>query len=348
MFIDFGDTEQIKFVDLRKLSDTDKNLEEIPPLVFRCVLAEIQPSILESPHLTWADQAIAVFGNFVETNEVVAEVYSVVGGIASVFIKNETRSINDILLEKGLAQFREENYMSKCNHDERVRKQLCLRQDPHSALEHYEEDNILCQIEEEQETSCDPPPDKWCTNRVTLKGPISPLETSLQSHLLYGAYKTIAVEPESVNSVLLNVDPADTHDKLLVASCLMESNLGGRIIARATTMMPNINGFGALMALLFCPQMELKRNNTKTLYATILTGLGYNAETKQSLFPDHDLLFNLDVEITSDDIEMVLIFTICRSFKSKLFIVFFNFRLIKSVTQWIQCFMLSPARKFPN
>lgn len=76
---------------------------------------------------------------------------------------------------------------------------------------------------------------------------------------------------------------------------------------RSTTQMPNIRGFGPLMALIFCPTMQVKRNKEWTHYTAIRTGLGYHNEKNRPVFEEHDMVFNLNVEITQHDIELVCI-----------------------------------------
>lgn len=70
--------------------------------------------------------------------------------------------------------------------------------------------------------------------------------------------------------------------------------------------MPNIRGFGPLMALIFCPTMQVKCNKEKTHYTAIRTGLGYNNEKNRPVFEEHDIVFDLDVEITRHDFELVI------------------------------------------
>lgn len=78
-----------------------------------------------------------------------------------------------------------------------------------------------------------------------------------------------------------------------------------RISLRFTTQMPSIRGFGPLMALIFCPTMQVKCNNTNTCYTAIRTGLGYDSTKKRPVFQEHDMVFNLNVEISHHDIELV-------------------------------------------
>lgn len=69
--------------------------------------------------------------------------------------------------------------------------------------------------------------------------------------------------------------------------------------------MPNIRGFGPLMALIFCPTMQVKCNEEKTYYTAVRTGLGYDNKKNRPIFEEHDVTFNLDVEITQNDISLV-------------------------------------------
>lgn len=69
--------------------------------------------------------------------------------------------------------------------------------------------------------------------------------------------------------------------------------------------MPNIRGFGPLMALIFCPTMQVKTDKYQSHYTALRTGLGYDHVKKRPIFLEHDIHFKLDVEITQYDIELV-------------------------------------------
>ena len=97
----------------------------------------------------------------------------------------------------------------------------------------------------------------------------------------------------------------DSHDKLLVAASVSETANKSTVCARQTTLMPNVPGFAALMAMIFCPYMELLQDSTKSQYVSVLCGLGYDKVTKQPYYADHDISLNLDAEITTADLELV-------------------------------------------
>lgn len=74
-----------------------------------------------------------------------------------------------------------------------------------------------------------------------------------------------------------------------------------------TTLLPSIRGFGPLMAMLFCPAMDLKRDEWKSRFISVRTGLGYNEDKGSPYYPEHDTLFPLDFEFTYDDMVLVSI-----------------------------------------
>lgn len=79
------------------------------------------------------------------------------------------------------------------------------------------------------------------------------------------------------------------------------------LILNETTLLPSIRGFGPMMAALFCPKMEMKRDREKSRIISILTGLGYDKDADRPLFEEHDSVFHLDVEFDQDDFHMVRI-----------------------------------------
>lgn len=75
--------------------------------------------------------------------------------------------------------------------------------------------------------------------------------------------------------------------------------------AHETTLLPSIRGFGPLMAMIFCPAMDLKRDKWKTRYISLRTGLGYDYDNNCPFFPAHDVQFPLDFELNESDLSMV-------------------------------------------
>lgn len=74
-----------------------------------------------------------------------------------------------------------------------------------------------------------------------------------------------------------------------------------------TTLLPSIRGFGPLMAMIFCPAMDLKLDQYSSRYISVRTGLGYNDDKNCPYYPDHDTVFPLDFEFTESDLMLVSI-----------------------------------------
>lgn len=74
---------------------------------------------------------------------------------------------------------------------------------------------------------------------------------------------------------------------------------------RETTLMPHIRGFGPLMAMLFCPTMQINRDKNKSRYVSVLTGLGYDDLKRKPIYEEHDAILYMDAVISLTDIEIV-------------------------------------------
>lgn len=160
----------------------------------------------------------------------------------------------------------------------------------------------------------DPPDPKRCPIRVKLRGPLSPLEATLRIASDIGGERQVMVEPNSVNSVLLDAGN-DSYEKLLVAAKVTESQNSSKIVARETTLMPNIPGFAVLVGLIFSPYMEPMRNKLNSRYISMLCGLGQHPVTKEAIFPEHDIRFNVDVLLTQEDMTKVYFYRYVRAIR---------------------------------
>lgn len=192
------------------------------------------------------------------------------------------------------------------DHDFRLRKQSVASrflEEDHS----QQNEDYLRTIQPEIDLEIEAPPARLCVKDIQLKGPFSPLETKVYSAIRIGTWKSVSIERESVNSILLDTDPQDVHERLLVAATVSEAVNRQMLTARNTTLMPNIHGLGALLTLIFCPTMQIRRDINKTKYVSVLAGLGHN-EKMEPLFEEHDIVLNLDVELGRDDLEVVSIF----------------------------------------
>uniref|UniRef100_A0A1I8NW04 Probable ATP-dependent RNA helicase spindle-E n=1 Tax=Stomoxys calcitrans TaxID=35570 RepID=A0A1I8NW04_STOCA len=304
LFIDDGSTAFIRFVDLRALWPRIASLAEIPPRVFQCRLAMVQPSSVCAPNGKWPEETKDLLQDCADAGILEIEIFSVVEAVANVIINVRNTTFNDILVERQFARKSDENYLSKTDHDFRLRKQ--------SVASRYLDEDHMRQNEEYlrfiqplKDKDVEPPPLRNCNKILKLRGPFSPLETKIFSAVRAGTWKCVDIERDSVNSVMLDTDPQDVHERLIVAAGITETQSGETIVARSTTLMPNIHGFGALMTMLFCPTMQVKRNSSCTKYVAILAGLGFDPHTYNPLYGEHDVVLNLDVEIKKEDFELI-------------------------------------------
>ncbi|XP_058836204.1 probable ATP-dependent RNA helicase spindle-E [Topomyia yanbarensis] len=303
-FLDYGHTAVLGESAFRRLDGPLEYLKDVPQRVFEATLTEIQPSAIISPQGIWAAESINRFKEMTLGKIFIAEIYSVVNNVASVILrKGDELPINSELIRLKYAQYSEESYISKLDHDSRERKQREMSLDENMRMEVYRTAELNQNMYEEEELEDVSPPEEKLRCKVVLSGPHSPLETSASSTIQSGVMTAVTIEADSVNSVLLDSNPQDTHEKLLVAGFVNEQ--GNRLVLRQTSMMPNIPGFGALMALIFCPTCQLKKDADETRVVTILCGLGMDSTTGESLYPEHDMALSLDVVLTDDDISQI-------------------------------------------
>nr|CAD7262416.1 unnamed protein product [Timema shepardi] len=314
-FIDYGNTEHVKESALRDFDqslfdDGEFGIMGIPAQAMECVLCEIRPSLMANPRGHWTQRAINEFEKMVSNKSFYGKVYSVVHSVVSMELittaasTKNTVNINDWLVLKNHAERTEESYLSKVNHD--------LRQQ-HMGLD-GEKSRAMHDQQQLSESSLefnpnlpdpDPPNREECPITVNLRGPYSPLEMRIYGQTLVGEERDLFIDPNSVNSVLLDTDPQDPHERLLVAATVEENSSSTGLILRNTTLMPNIHGFSALMALLFAPRAEIRVNDMRTKYIGALCGLGYDTDTDMPLFPEHDMEVRFDVEINIQDLQDV-------------------------------------------
>lgn len=109
----------------------------------------------------------------------------------------------------------------------------------------------------------------------------------------------------SVNSVLLD-ENFHRSTRLLIAQSINQVVDSDRLVLRNTTLLPNVPGLAALLALSFAPRAELRRSPLGTYYIGALCGLGpLDDFTERGIFPDHDMQIPFDVEISIDDLREV-------------------------------------------
>lgn len=106
----------------------------------------------------------------------------------------------------------------------------------------------------------------------------------------------------------------------------MQSANGG-LRLRESTLMPRIPGLPALMAMLFCPQMEPKLTSDGTRVASILCGMGCREPDHLPMHPAHDMVIQLDTVLLAEEIDLVIFLESFDEFLTKLIRGFYCCRL---------------------
>ena len=199
---DYGPIENFNLCDLKILLDVKQydHAFSIPPRCFECTLTEIQPSSMKSRY-GWLQEAIDTLQHKTENKVVSLDVYSIVNEVVSARLFVDDVDINCLLLEKGFAQYSEENCMSKANFDFRRQRQTGGTIEYGPAVEFREV------IDKINTTPFNAPPMNLCFKKVKLTGPFTPLESKLYSITNYTEKKSVSIDQYSVNSIILNTDP---------------------------------------------------------------------------------------------------------------------------------------------
>ncbi|KAJ8973119.1 hypothetical protein NQ317_011047 [Molorchus minor] len=209
----------------------------------------------------------------------------------------QVKSINEVMLEQGYAEPSTESYLSRADHEKRMR----VANAENSILE-------AARLSKEKMVNYDDfdaPVVKENYKIIQLRGPFSPLEIKLHGSIESSLNKSVDIDGSSVNTVLLDTELQNYHTRLLVAGYVGQTMNGARLRLRQTTMLPNIPGLPMLLSLLFCPTMRVKLSNDGTRVASILCGLGYNEYTDKAYYQAHDLSLVLDTELTEDEVNKI-------------------------------------------
>ena len=91
--------------------------------------------------------------------------------------------------------------------------------------------------------------------------------------------------------------------RLIIAGCVGVNSSHENLLLRHTSIMPNIQGFPMIMTLLFCPTMDPKPTEDGSSFAAILCGL--NLKTKSCIPLTHDIVVNLDTELSQEILKEV-------------------------------------------
>ncbi|XP_075723023.1 tudor domain containing 9 protein spindle E isoform X2 [Rhipicephalus microplus] len=305
-FLDYGNTEVVSVSMLRAI-DPENHVDVLvtPAQAFECKLAEVRPSAMSSGTELWTKRAYETFKSLVMGQYLVGRVYSVVDNVVRVHLivgcGAEQVNVNDELVNRGFADYCEENFLSKRNHQLRERVESYYQSVTTEAI-----DPSVADCKDQVDTSkLDVRALQTSSRKAKLHGPFSPLEARLVGMSKMCWLRGVYVDRNSVNSVLLNGEPQNKHPRLLVAATVSQSSTSDHVTLRNTTLMPLVPGLHCLLPLLFAPYSELRVNAERSEYIGALCGLGYEQRSNLPLYPEHDLEVSFDINFTNEDLFMV-------------------------------------------
>lgn len=301
-FIDYGNTSRLPIEKLYDYTpDLYKEVASFSMQAFECVLSGLGPSMVRNKNGNWSKDANRYFIRATRNCDLYGRIFSVVNGVVSLelFKMDQNRkqiSINECLIEEGFAEPVEESFLSKANHEIREQRQM----DPATRTVY----NNMQDAEIWSENKYEPPDRRDCKLNLQLRGPMSPLEMKVFSYARGALSKEVRVAQDSVNSVLLDTDPQDAHERLIVSAHVSQNQSNTALILHQSTIMPNIHGLAALIPFIFAPKIELRVNDTRTKYIGLICGLGVD-QNGRPMFPEHDMEIPFDVEFSFEDLKNV-------------------------------------------
>ena len=331
-YIDQGQTSVVPGAALKSLPDRVirdfPQLVSIPGLALECCLAGLQPSTLSSSRNLWDQQVSTEFSHLLSARdgrEIEGEIFSVTQSVAdpSIFVVNlesmKTKiqgaevDIKHFLIEENLADYVTESFKSQNDHRLRMRFDAFSAEMKEYLRETYFSSKVSrCDVKTLKE---DP---RQLARRIRLQGPFSPLQHQLVCQFKLGTCRMTSIDPDSVNSVLLDGNPSNREGQWLAAAHVVLSSDGDSQLARNTFWLPDKPGLGPLLSMLFAPQVEMRfseDSRKKTNRVTgFIAGLGpklkeeeggnHLAVKKRSsgLYPEHDMEIKFNVNVDNQDI----------------------------------------------
>ncbi|XP_031702877.1 ATP-dependent RNA helicase TDRD9 [Anarrhichthys ocellatus] len=308
VFLDFGNTAVVSCSSLRELpSDFLSHPFQAEEFQVIGMHPSAKSIILGNQ---WSSQARDRFMTLVKGHSLIVSLYSILHGVTRVQLLSNTETTNtsvlDIMVEGEHAVKTEESLDSKQNHE----SLMSLYKDMESgtyvsnaASSSWKErkkeekqlvDDLLAHFSKSRQSQS--------KTKVPLHGPYSPYKVNFHTLTNKTSYKTVCIERSSINSLALNENPQNKHQRMLVAGSVSVNSTGDRILLKDTSIMPDIPGLPALLTMLFTPIMELRTNEARTCYTGALCGLGWNSQTQQGILPEHDIELTFDVKVDVEDI----------------------------------------------
>ncbi|XP_075699987.1 ATP-dependent RNA helicase TDRD9 isoform X2 [Rhinoderma darwinii] len=302
-FVDYGNQSK---VDMNLLREIPSYLLDLPFQALEFKICKMRPSARSLIcGEQWSRAASVKFNSLVNGCTLVVKVFSIVHGILHVDVYRyfETLvevSIRDLLISDGFAEPAEESYESKqsngvltelfsdCNKTETIHTHGFSRKD--------EKDLIDRLLESYQNSQFGNP-----NSKVIIHGPFHPYEVQFHSLMRVSKFRSVWIEKESINAVVVNDTPEATHQRMFVAASLSVNATGSLLMLRETSLLPSIPGLPALISMLFAPVVELRVDDKGREYTGVLCGLGWQY-SNLAVWPEHDIELAFDVCVKGDDL----------------------------------------------
>lgn len=136
-----------------------------------------------------------------------------------------------------------------------------------------------------------------------IHGPTSPIKIAFRSILCKSSGYSVDVDPQSVNAILLDTDYKKPRRQMLVAASVGQTKRD-KVLARDTTLMPNIRGLPSIMALLFSQYYKMIYNEHLKCFGGAVFGIGWDEDDK-SICSNYEVELGFDVFISQNDIELI-------------------------------------------
>ncbi|XP_063803508.1 ATP-dependent RNA helicase TDRD9 isoform X2 [Pseudophryne corroboree] len=301
-FVDYGNQSKI---DLNLLRDIPSYLLDLPFQALEFKICKMRPSVKSIIcGGQWSRAATMKFNSLVNGCVLVVKVFSVVHNILHVDVfrnseNTEELSIRDLLIADGYAEAAEESYESKQSNDELtipLSASSCDMQPMHTSDEKKNKDLLDKLLESYQNNQFGS-----ANSKINLHGPYHPYTVRFYSMTKVAKFRSVLIEKESVNSVLVNDTPEATHQRMFVAASLSVNASGSQLMLRETSLLPSIPGLPALVSMLFAPVIELRVDDKRKEYTGVICGLGWLYKDL-AVWPEHDLELAFDARIDVDDL----------------------------------------------
>ncbi|XP_037687633.1 ATP-dependent RNA helicase TDRD9 [Choloepus didactylus] len=306
-FVDYGNRA---LVDLGLLMEIPSQLLELPFQALEFKLCKMRPSVASLVcGGRWGGAAGGRFTSLVRGDALLVRVFSAVHSVLHVDAlrcagAHGVVSVRDVLVREGFAELAEESYESRQSH-EFLKGLFSKSAESNSVIE----TSVPSPVKDDEKYLIRILLESFSSNKLgtpnckaVLHGPFNPYELKCHSLTRVSKFRSVWIEKESINSVIISDAPEDLHQRMLVAASLSVNATGSTMLLRETSLMPHIPGLPALLCMLFTPVMELRVDRDGKCYTGVLCGLGCNPTTGTPVLPEHDIELAFDVHFNAEDI----------------------------------------------